>query len=268
MPQTHLNGIDIYYELHGSGPPLVMIMGLRRNAEWWYQQIPVLSRHFRLLVFDNRGSGRSGQPEMEYSIALFADDTAALMEHLNLESAAVLGYSMGGYIAQELAIRYPEKVQRLILVSTSAGGASAVRMDPARQKEFEDVAGLSPEQVLQKNLDIYFAPGFIAAHPDQIARFMTVSLRHAQPPEAFLRQYQACLRHDTTDRAGRIKAPVLIMTGDDDPLVPPGNSYILKELLPRAQLKVFPGGRHSFLIQMPQPFNQAVLEFLGAAPGA
>ena len=112
MPKIKANGIDLYYEIHGRGDPLVLIMGLRRNAEWWYCQIPTLSEHFQVLVFDNRGAGRSDQPDGDYSISLFADDTAALMKGLGLSSAHVLGISMGGYIAQELAINYPEMVQR------------------------------------------------------------------------------------------------------------------------------------------------------------
>ena len=108
MPKIKANGIDLYYEIHGSGDPLVVIMGLRRNAEWWYCQIPTLSEHFQVLVFDNRGAGRSDQPAREYSIPLFADDTAALMQGLGLSSAHVLGISMGGYIAQELKEMIPQ----------------------------------------------------------------------------------------------------------------------------------------------------------------
>lgn len=262
MGKASVNGVNIYYELHGQGPPLVMIMGLRRNIEWWYRQIPVLGRHYQLLVFDNRGAGRSDQPEMAYSIRLFAEDTAALMDHLGIEHAPVLGYSMGGYIAQELAINYPEKVQSLILAATGAGGPSAVKMDPERQKEFEDVVGLTPEQVLEKNSDIYFSPDFIETCPDEVAEFIQVSLRHPQPDVAFLRQYDACLRHDTSDRDKQIKVPVLIMTGGEDPLVPPENSTILQKYLPQADLVVFPKCRHCFFIEMAEEFNQKVIDFL------
>ena len=262
MSRARVNGIDIYYELHGEGAPLVMIMGLRRNIEWWYRQIPVLGRHYQLLVFDNRGAGRSDKPEMEYSIRMFAEDTAALMDQLGVGRAPVLGYSMGGYIAQELAINYPEKVQGLILAATSAGGESAVKMDPERQKEFEDVVGLTPQQVLEKNSDIYFSPDFIETHPDEVAEFIRVSLRHPQPDDAFLRQYDACLRHDVTDRASLIKVPALIMTGDDDPLVPPANSTILQGYLPQADLIVFQKRRHCFFIEVAEEFNQVVIDFL------
>lgn len=181
MPTAHINGVELYYEQHGEGPPLVMIMGLRRNADWWWKQLPDFSKHFQVTVFDNRGSGRSDKPDMEYSIGLMAADTAGLMDHLGIATADVLGYSMGGYIAQELALGHPQKVQRLILVSTGAGGDSAVLMDPERQKEFTDTVGLTPEQVLHKNLDIYFSPGFIEKHPEEVAEFIRVSLLNPQP---------------------------------------------------------------------------------------
>jgi len=96
MPNVKVNGCSIYYEIHGQGPPLVMIMGLRRNIEWWYHQIPVLSRYFKVIAFDNRGAGRSDKPVMDYSIQMFADDTATLMKTLGIGSAHIMGISMGG----------------------------------------------------------------------------------------------------------------------------------------------------------------------------
>ena len=120
MPKQKVNRIEIYYEMHGQGDPLVLIMGLRRNAEWWYRQIPTLSKHFQVLVFDNRGAGRTDKPKMDYSIRLFADDTAGLMEALGIREANILGVSMGGYIAQELALNYPDRVKRLVLGCTGS----------------------------------------------------------------------------------------------------------------------------------------------------
>ncbi len=110
MPKIKANGIDLHYEIHGKGEPLVLIMGLRRNAEWWYCQIPTLSEQFQVPVFDNRGAGRSDQPATDYSIPLFADDTAALMKGLGLSSAHVLGISMGRYIAMEFASKFNRQV--------------------------------------------------------------------------------------------------------------------------------------------------------------
>ncbi len=257
-----VNGIEIYYELHGRGDPLVLIMGLRRNAEWWYCQIPTFSKHFKVMAFDNRGAGRSDKPKIDYSIRLFADDTAELMKSLNIKNAHVLGVSMGGYVAQELAINFPEMVRSLVLGCTGAGGERAVLMSPERIKKFTANEGLTPEQILQKDMDIYFSDKFIMDHPMKIKEFIEISLRYYQPPDAFQRQFAACLEHHTINRLNRIQVPTLIMSGDDDPLVPPENSRILKELIPHAELKFFRGCRHCFFIEEAETFNQEVVSFL------
>jgi len=262
VPTISSNGIQIYYEIHGQGDPLVLIMGLRRNAEWWKYQLPTLSQSFQVVVFDNRGAGRSDKPDMTYSIGLFAEDTKALMISLGIRRAHVLGVSMGGYIAQELAIRYPEMVRGLILGCTSPGGKRAVAMSPERLAKFTAIQGLSPEQILRKDMDIYFSHQFIDTNPDWINRFIEFSLRFYQPAEAFQRQFQACLAHDTADRLQTIHHPTLILSGDDDPLVPPENSRILKELIPQAELFFIPKGRHCFFIEEAELFNKKVVAFL------
>ncbi len=261
MPYQNTNGIRIYYEIHGDGDPLVLIMGLRRNVEWWYYQLPELSRHFRVLAFDNRGAGRSDKPEMDYSTRLFADDTAELMESLGFVNGHILGISMGGYIAQELAINHPSLVRSLVLGCTSPGGAQAVLMSPERLTKFTTNTGLSPEQILRKDMDIYFSEGFINRNPEKIEEFIRVSLRYYQPAEAFFRQFAACVNHDTGDRLQFIKAPTLILTGDDDPLVPPENSRILQRLIPGSRLELFPGARHCFFMEKSDEFNQKVIEY-------
>jgi pimeloyl-ACP methyl ester carboxylesterase len=261
MPAIKVNGISMYYELHGEGIPLVLIMGLRRNLEWWYCQIPELSKQFKIIAFDNRGAGRSDKPDMEYSIRLFADDTAGLMEALGIHNAHILGVSMGGYIAQELALNYPDKVRSLILGCTSCGGKRAVLMSEERIKKFTANEGLTPDEILLKDMDIYFSDRFIVDNPDKVQKFIDISLRYYQPADAFLRQFAACLKHDTADRLSSLKVPILITTGDDDPLVPPQNSLILKELLPGSKLYLFPNRRHGFFIEEAIKFNQKIIEF-------
>lgn len=262
MPIATSNHIQMYYEIHGQGDPLVLIMGLRRNAEWWYGQLPTLSQHFQVLVFDNRGAGRSDKPEMNYSIGLFAKDTKELMTSLGIRRAHILGISMGGYIAQELVILYPEMVRGLILGCTGPGGRRAVQMNPERLAKFASIHGLTPEQILRKNMDIYFSDQFMEANPVKIDQFMEISLRYYQPAEAFQRQFEACLAHDTVDRLQAINHPTLILSGDDDPLVPPENSKILKELIPQSELILFPKGRHCFFIEEAELFNSKVVDFL------
>lgn len=264
MPKVNVNGCDIYYEVHGQGDPLVMIMGLRRNMEWWYHQIPVLSKHFKVVAFDNRGAGRSDKPVMDYSIRLFADDTAALMDELGIDHAHVLGISMGGYIAQELAINYPEKVADLVLGCTSCGGEKVVLMKAGRLEKFTANEGLTPEDILQKDMDIYFSDRYIENNPKAVEQFREISMRYYQPVDAFQRQFAACLNHDTVSRLHRISQPILIMAGDNDPLVPPENSYILKELMPEAKLSVFPKGRHCFFIEYFERFNQEIISFFNS----
>jgi pimeloyl-ACP methyl ester carboxylesterase len=268
MPAIKVNDCDLYYETYGEGTPLVLIMGLRRNLLWWYRQIPELSRNFHVVAFDNRGAGRSDKPVMEYSIGLFADDTAGLMEALGLQNAHILGVSMGGYIAQELALRHQDKVRSLILGCTSCGGSRTVVMNGERLKKFTANDGLTPEEILRKDMDIYFSDGFIRDHPDKVQELTEISLRHYQPADAFFRQFAACSHHDTAQRLSGIDMPVLIAAGDDDPLVPSVNSTILKELIPHAELCFFPGCRHCFFIEAAETFNRKAIQFFSAAGGA
>ena len=267
MPTVKVNDIEVYYEVHGEGDPLIMIMGLRRNLEWWYRQVPELSEDYQVIAFDNRGAGRSDKPVMAYSIGLFAQDTARLMDALGVDRAHVLGISMGGYIAQELAINFPEKVRSLVLGCTGAGGDRAALMAPDRLAKFTANEGLTPEEILLKDVDIYFTDALIEGRPDFIEQFIEISLRHYQPLDAFERQFNACLKHDTLGRVGRISVPTLIMCGDDDPLVPHQNSLILKELIPQADLELFPGGRHCFFIEFADQFNQSARSFLKSLDG-
>lgn len=261
MPRIKANGINIYYEVHGQGQPLVLIMGLRRGLSWWYRQVPELSKNFRVIAFDNRGAGRSDQPDLEYSIKLLAADTAGLMDALGVARAHVLGVSMGGYIAQELALAHPERVLGLVLGCTGCGGRRAVLMGPELRSRFIANQGLTPEQILRKDMDIYFSDRFISGQSELIEEFVKVSMEHYQPAFAFFRQLDACLRHDTVDRVGSISAPTLIASGDDDPLVPFANSLVLKELLPQAELRVLPGGRHCFFLEEADRFNRLVTDF-------
>lgn len=240
---------------------MVLIMGLRRNSEWWYRQIPTLSKHFKVLVFDNRGAGRTDKPKMDYSIRLFADDTAGLMETLSIRKANVLGVSMGGYIAQELTLNYPDGVKRLVLGCTGPGGEKAVLATPERLKKFTANEGLTPEEILRKDMDIYFSDEYIEKNHEKMEEFIEISLRHYQPPDAFERQFAACLKHDTVNRLSRVGVPTLILSGDDDPLVPPENSRILNALIPHSELIFFPGKRHCFFIEEADRLNQMMIGF-------
>jgi pimeloyl-ACP methyl ester carboxylesterase len=188
------------------------------------------------------------------------------MKAVGMESAHVLGISMGGYVAQELAIRHPAMVRSLILGCTSCGGQRAVLMSPARREKFTANKGLSPEEILRKDMDLYFSDEHIRNHPEKIEEFIRISLRYYQPPDAFFRQFSACLNHDTADRLQHVSVPTLIVAGDDDPLVPSENSTILKALIPGSELVFFPNRRHCFFMEDAHRFNEMVIQFLNSLP--
>ena len=129
--KVKVNDINMYYEIHGEGFPLVMIQGIGQSSLMWPPIfLDEVSKSFKIIIFDNRGAGRTDKPDIEYSIKMFADDTIGLMDALNIERAHVLGYSMGGIIAQELVLNYPKRVEKLVLCSTDCGGNKAVHMSP------------------------------------------------------------------------------------------------------------------------------------------
>jgi pimeloyl-ACP methyl ester carboxylesterase len=220
MPKAKVGDIQLCYEERGQGEPLLLIMGLGASTLSWSDQIPAFGREFRVVAFDNRGAGRSDKPAVRYTIALFADDTAGLMDALGIDSAHVYGQSMGGFFAQELALRHPERVPLL------------------------------------------YSDEFIASHHDALIQR---SLRESElrtPPEAFGRQVQAAIRHNTFDRLPDIRCPTLVITGDDDKVVPADNSRILAEGIPGAELAVLPGAGHGYLVEKAAESNAVVLEFL------
>jgi pimeloyl-ACP methyl ester carboxylesterase len=262
MPTIKINDLNMYYEIHGQGEPLVMIMGIRRDLSWFYRQIPFFSKHYQTVVFDNRGAGKTDKPDEAYTIQGMAEDTAGLMKALGITSAHVLGVSMGGYIAQELALNHPQKVKRLILGCTSCGGERHIAMPDHIFKLYTSIEGLTPEQILRKDLPIFFSDRYIREEREEVEDFISLALKVQQPQYAFIRQFQAAMNHDTCSRLSGLTTPTLILTGADDELVPAQNSSVMKDLIPGARLIKIEKGRHCFFIEMADQFNEAVLSFL------
>jgi len=258
------NGARLYYEVYGKGEPLLLIMGLGANHLAWSAQVPVYAREFEVIVFDNRGTGRSDLPEgVDVTIPLMADDTAALLDALNVDSAHVYGVSMGGMIAQELALRHPEKVRSLILGATSPGGPHAVAPEPEALSALTGRANAADQAVSAGLLDVLFSPGYVSEHgAELLERFQGNADYPPTSPEAFVAQLGASARHNTYDRLPDIAAPTLILHGTDDPLLPVGNGRILAERIPGARLVVFEGARHGYMIEKQAEADAAVLDFL------
>ena len=257
-----MNGIDLYYEVQGSGEPVLLIMGFTAHSMLWMMQVPALAQRFQVITFDNRGAGRTGAPDKPYSIAGMAEDTAALMDHLGIERAHVLGFSMGGMIAQELALTEPGRVSRLILVSTAACAEGYTRrlvqswMDVRR-------SNLSREQVLRLT-SVFLYSAALLNDDSRYEQAIAASLAnpYEQRDHAFLRQAQAALAFDATDRLKNLRNPVLVTAAVEDILVPPRNSKRLAEILPNAEYRELPGG-HAGAIEFADEYNAAFLEFLG-----
>ncbi|MCO5201257.1 MAG: alpha/beta hydrolase [Chloroflexi bacterium] len=264
MPYVPTRDIITYYEEAGSGDPLVLIMGLGGDLQGWALTAPALAKHFRVITYDNRGAGRSGAPDRPYTIAGMADDLAALLDALDIQKANILGFSMGGYIAQEFALKYPGRVDRLILLSTAPGVDGYGR---AVLGSWIDVqrSNLSREQLVRSRAPYLYT----AALLDDEERYErsvqnSVSNPYPQQDHAFIRQAQAILAFDASARLGNIKADTCILTGKDDILVPPRNSEKLNKLIADSKLQVLEGA-HLGCIEYPNEYNATILEFLGVA---
>jgi len=265
MPKQRVGDIDIHYEVHGDGPQtLVMVRGLGSNLCAWYEQTPVLARHFRTVVFDNRGAGRTDKPDAPYSMRQMTADTAGLMDALAIDRAALLGISMGGMITQEFALNYPGRLSALILGCTNFGGPTVVQADPEIISAV--MAGADPTPAQRRlQLRASFSDATIEGRPEFLARDEEMRALYPIPPSAFMRQTQAITGHDTGARLGAIKIPTMVMAGRDDVLVPPANAKMLVEKIPGAILKELPGG-HLFFTEFPELFNPLVIDFVRSHP--
>jgi pimeloyl-ACP methyl ester carboxylesterase len=276
MSTARVGDVDLYYEEQGSGEPLLLIMGLAADSTAWTFQVPDFARRYRTITFDNRGVGRSAKPPGPYTIHQMADDTAGLLDVLGITRAHVVGVSMGGMIAQELALRHPERVRGLVLACTypepdadveqqlqisvgELGGTVTGSGDVSIE-----LTALDPFRFLQLMLPRVFNQSFIDRELPRLIPLFTGALQYGFSFEAILGQVAAAMGHRATDRLHRIGAPTLVITGDADLLIPPGNSEVLAKHIPNARLVTVPGGSHGFNIEVPDVFNGEVLEFLAS----
>jgi pimeloyl-ACP methyl ester carboxylesterase len=265
MPRQRVGDIEIYYEVHGDGPQtLVMIHGATLHSGVFREQTPEFAREFRTVLFDNRGAGRTDQPDEPYTMRQLADDTARLMNVLQIGRAAVLGVSMGGMIAQELAIDHPERLSCLILACTHFGGKGAIQPPPEMQAAMAAGSTATAEQ-RQLQLKAAFSDETLEQRPEVVAKVNEIRAVHPMPPFALKRRMQALTGHDTADRLQAITIPTMVLTGREDRLVAPGNARLIAERIPNAMLKELPGG-HVFFIEHPELSNPLVIDFIKAHP--
>lgn len=263
MPVARRNGAEIYYEVRGEGPPLLLLEGLGYGLWMWRGQSPALEKKFRLVLVDNRGVGRSSPLPGPYTILEFARDALAVLDAEKFERVAVLGVSMGGLIAQSLAELAPGRIDAAILVSTLAGGPDARPMPAETLAELMRVVpGETPADRIRRTMRLALTPTFLQEHAPELEAIIADRLAALQPPEQWTYQAMAGRAFDARASDARLSIPVLILTGTEDRVVPWANSLVLYRLLPRASLTIFHGQNHLLPIERATEFNDAVARFL------
>jgi 3-oxoadipate enol-lactonase len=262
LPRTMIGDLRIHWESYGKKEPLLLISGVSGGTWSWEENIEAWSPHFRVIVFDNIGAGRSSKPNRPYTIEEMADHAAAVLDAAGVRQAGVVGFSMGGMIAQELALRHPDRVYRLVLGCTHCGGSQRIPPHPNVIQRFANNKGLSPEEIIDKNLTLLVTPQFLRSGSDTLKRYKERQLNAPfQPDYALKRQLEAIGRFDVCKRIDNIQVPTLILTAEHDMLVPPENGRLLSIHIPGAVEKSFAGAGHLIYLECAQNFIETVMNF-------
>ena len=253
------SGVRIAWERRGSGPPLLLIHGLGYARWGWEPVVDDLAEAHEVILFDNRGVGESDAPLGPYTAPMLAEDAVSVLDAAGLERAHVLGTSLGGMVALQVALDRPDRVERLVLACTTPGGEPSAAMPEQTVRLIQESPALPREVAMRRGVENALAPG---AEPQLVERIMEHRLATAQPLAAWLAQAAAGMSFDVWERVGEIRAPTLVMTGDLDVVVDPRNSQLLAESIPGARLEIFPGTGHLFFWEEPERFVEVVKEFL------
>ena len=258
-----VNGVRIAYRVQGEGPPLVLVMGYRLNsAAWPATFIEQLAERFTVITLDNRGTGLSDKPVVGYAIANLARDLRGLLDELGITEVNMLGYSMGGAVAQEFVRQFPDRVLSLILCATSPGGPQATYAKASVVEVMRDLDGLSPEQAARRIWKVTYAPGYLERHRVLAEDQMRREIALPTPLHAADLQFQAFAEFDGSKALTGIRCPTMVLTGDLDELIPPQNSALMAKLIPDAKLIVIPGGGHRVLWEATPTCVELIVEFL------
>jgi 3-oxoadipate enol-lactonase len=256
VPTVRANGIDVYYERLGSGPPLLWLNGSGSTVAQVAPLLRPYTDRFEVVIHDQRGLGRTEVPPGPYSMADYAADALAVLDHLGLERPLVLGISFGGMVAQELAVTAPDRVARLALLCTSPGGAGGSSYP---LHELADLRPAERARVHATLLDTRFDDTWLAGHPNDKALVDLMGARPA-PTEGARLQLEARRDHDVWDRLGRVTCPTLVASGRFDGIAAPANGEAIASRIPGAALRLFEGG-HLFMVQ-DRSATPAVIDFL------
>jgi len=256
------DGVSIYYEADGSGEPLVLIEGLGYANWMWVKQKP-LSKYVKLIIYDNRGVGYSSKPDRPYTMDNFADDLEDLLNYLSIDKAFLWGVSMGGMIAMYFTYKNPDRVRGLILGETNFG----IKSVPPSKEALEILmqppkSGLDKREMLIERMRVAFSREYFNKHKDEIEYLVNLRIRFEEDPKAYNNQLAAVLSFDFKDKLPSIGVPTLIVTGDEDYVVNPQNSYIMNQSIPNSKLIILRGAGHLAIIERAEDYNKVVLNFI------
>jgi 3-oxoadipate enol-lactonase len=260
------DGVDIYYEVAGQGTPFLFLSETACDgAVWNIYQVPEFARDHRVVSIDYRGTGLSGKPSTQYSTDLFADDAATVLDHLGLDGAVICGHSMGGRVAQLLAVNHPRKVSKLVLASSGAAHPGDRGIPLRIAKEMVEMG--YEKYVRDHTIVVGWTETYARNHMNLIEKYLQVRMANLCPVEFYFRHVLARQEHDTSGRLKDIKVPTLILVGDDDHFVVSDMSHrsgaeILANGIANAKLVVLPGERHSYFYSEPENVHGMIREFL------
>ena len=257
MPLMITEDTSIDYDIHGEGPALILINGLGFGRWGWFRQIPVFSRHFSTITFDVRG-----ERNLRNGVADLTADVVALMDHLGIRKTHLLGTSLGGFVAQELALERPDLVDRLILLCTSYGRAGPENISPWAMKDMIGWPSLSIEGAVRRGLETATSEAYRTERPEEFEEIVRWRLADSPSLSAYYQQMRAGARFDASREVGGITSPTLVIHGANDRYVPVANAAALSEAIPDAKLRVFDDAGHLIFIERFAQVNREVVTFL------
>ena len=254
---------QLYWESTGDGPPVLLVMGLGLSGGAWWRTVDALSSRFRVITFDNRGVGRSRGLTPTYTTDAMADDAVAVLDALGIADAHVYGMSLGGMVAQQLALRHRRRVRSLVLGATTSGGPQAHVADDEVIAFFRGRTHRAREEAAWASVTYNYGKRCRDLHPDRIAEDIRRRLSHPFDEAAYEAQLMAAALHNCTSRLGRIEVPSLVVHGEEDRVIPVGNAHVMADRLPRCRLHLLPDTGHLYTTEAPEA-DAEVARFLEA----
>lgn len=254
------DGARIYWTSEGEGEPVILVMGLGYPSDMWFRISPALAKHYRVLMLDNRGAGRTGDvPGAPYTVEMMADDVLAVLDAAGESSAHVVGFSLGGLVAQEIAMTAADRVRSVVLACTHPGGAHTV-WDPDALELLSQRSSLTAEEAAEASIPFNYASG---TPRERIEEDWAVRLPLACTPAGYLAQAKGTAAWSGFDRLPSLRVPALVLHGQDDRLVPAVNGECIAKNVPGAELVLIPDANHLFLTDQPERTREILLDWLG-----